>query len=173
MSVRHLVSLNVFVQVFAVLEFDLAVGTFPVGLVFLAVLTAGSVCFLATERAVVELTSDLADGGSSAHILGICAQRADRWVVAVIGFGHGLRLGIGPRKRQEGVQRSVVTVVQVKRIQAKAGNHPHQVGFVALLQGVFETGSLAEDRCEDPDKSSSDQRKGGVRVNLQVESLLD
>ena len=38
MSVRHLVSLNVFVQVFAILEFDLAVGTFPVGLVFLAVL---------------------------------------------------------------------------------------------------------------------------------------
>jgi len=64
-------------------------------------------------------------------------------------------------------------VFQVKRIQAKAGIHPHRVGFVALLQGVFETGSLAEDQCEDPDKSSSDQRKGDVRVNLQVESLLD
>ena len=87
--------------------------------------------------------------------------------------GHGLRWKIGPRKREVRVQRSVVTVVQVKRIQAKAGIHPRQVGFVALPQGVFETGSLAEDQCEDPDKSSSGQRKGDVHVNLRAGSLLD
>jgi hypothetical protein len=171
MFVRHLVSLDVFVQIFAILEFDLAVGTFPVGLVFLAVWTAWSVCFLFTERNVFELTSNLADGESPAHILGRCAELAGHWIVAVV--GHGLRWKIGPRKRQVRVQKSVVTVVQVKRIQAKAGIHPRQVGFVALLQGVFETGSLAEDQCEDPDKSSSGQRKGDVHVNLRAESLLD
>jgi hypothetical protein len=71
------------------------------------------------------------------------------------------------------VQKSVVTVGKVKCIQAREVIHHDRERVVALLQGVFEAGSLAEHKCWGPEKSSLGQRKGDVRVNLRAGSLLD
>jgi hypothetical protein len=71
------------------------------------------------------------------------------------------------------VQRSVVTVGKVKCIQAKEVIHHDRGWVVALLQGVFEAGSLAEHKCWGTEKSSSGQRKGDVRVSLRAEPLLN
>lgn len=70
---------------------------------------------------------------------------------------------------------SEVTVGKVGCIQAQVGIHQHREGIEALLQRVlrFEAGSLADHKCRDSERASADRQKVDVRVNLQVESLLD